>query len=54
MGDHWDGYGITVPGSSFDGDLIQPTVEQPYKIMDYSVIIGGLFAILVMFYFVVK
>ncbi len=54
MGDHWDGYGITIPGSSFDGDLIQPTVDQPFKITDYSIIIGGLFAILILFYFVVK
>ena len=54
MGDHWDGYGITIPGSGFDGTLAQPVVEQPYKIMDFSVIIGGLFTILVLFYFVVK
>lgn len=54
MGDHWDGFGSTVPGSSFDGTLVQPVVDQPYEIMDYSIIIGGLFTILVLFYFAVK
>ena len=54
MGDHWDGFGITIPGSSFDGTLVQPTVDQSYELKDYSVIIGGLFGILVLFYFVVK
>ncbi len=54
MGDHWDGYGITIPGSSFEGILIQPAVDQPYEILDYSIIIAGLFTILVLFYFVVK
>ena len=36
MGDHWDGFGISVPGSSFDGDLIQPSVEQPYDCLLYT------------------
>ena len=54
MGDHWDGFGITVPGSSFDGDLVQPIVDQPYNVTDYSIIIGGLLTILILFYFVVK
>ena len=54
MGDHWDGFGITVPGSGFDGNLEQPTVEQPYELIDFSIIIGGLIAILVFFYVVMK
>jgi hypothetical protein len=54
MGDAWNSYGVTIPGSSFDGTLIQPDVDQSYSITDFSLIIGGLIAILVCLYIVVK
>ena len=54
MGDAWDAYGVTIPGSSFDGTLIQPDAEQTYSLTDYSIIIGGLLTILVCLYIVVK
>lgn len=54
MGDAWDSFGVTIPGSSFDGTLIQPDVDQSYSLTDFSLIIGGLIAILVFLYIVVK
>ena len=54
MGDKWDGYGVTVPGSTYAGELIQPNVDQSYSLTDYSIILAGLIAILGFFYVVVK
>ena len=54
MGDAWNSYGVTIPGSSFEGTLIQPDVDQSYSLTDFSLILGGLIAILVCFYIVVK
>jgi hypothetical protein len=54
MGDAWDSYGVTLPGSSFDGTLLQPDIDQTYSVSDYSIIIGGLLAILTCLYIVVK
>jgi len=54
MGDAWDSYGTVIPGSSFDGTLIQPDIDQTYSLIDYSIIIGGLLAILACLYIVVK
>ena len=38
MGDAWNSYGVTIPGSSFDGTLIQPDVDQSYSLTDFSLI----------------
>ena len=54
MGDAWNSYGVTLPGSSFDGTLLQPDIDQTYSLTDFSIIIGGLFAILTCLYIVVK
>tara|TARA_B110001452_G_C15212631_1_gene420582 strand:- start:1065 stop:1799 length:735 start_codon:yes stop_codon:yes gene_type:complete len=54
MGDGWDSYGVTIPGSSFDGTLIQPDVDQTYSLLEFSIIIAGLLAILCCLYIVVK
>ena len=54
MGDAWNSYGVTIPGTSFDGTLTQPDVDQTYSITDFSLIIGGLFAILACLYVVIK
>ena len=54
MGDAWNAYGVTIPGSSFDGALNQPDIDQTYSLIDYSIIIGGLLTILACLYIVVK
>ena len=54
MGDAWNSYGVTIPGSSFEGVLTQPDVDQTYSLSDFSLIIGGLIAILGFLYIVIK
>ena len=54
LGDEWNSFGVTIPGSSFDGSLIQPDVNQSYSLTDYSIIIGGLIAILGFLYVAIK
>jgi hypothetical protein len=54
LGDDWNSFGVTIPGSSFDGTLIQPDVNQSFTLTDYSIIIGGLIAILGFLYVAIK
>ena len=54
LGDEWNSLGVTIPGSSFDGTLTQPNVNQSYSLTDYSIIIGGLIAILGFLYVAIK
>ncbi len=52
--DAWNSYGITIPGSSFEGTIIQLNLNQSYSLIDYSIIIGGIIAILGFLYFAIK